>query len=50
MSFYIVRKKGNFFCYQVNKFNSMISEGFLTGLDNDGFFCPFEISVGNRVS
>ena len=51
MLFYIVRKKnGNVFCHQVNKFSSMIKEVFFTGLDNDGFFCPFTLSVGKRVS
>lgn len=50
MLFYIVRKNGNVFCHQVNKFSSMIKEVFFTGLDNDGFFCPFTLSVGKRVS
>lgn len=50
MLFYIVRKNGNFFCHQVNKFSSMIKEAFFTGLDNDGFFCRFTLSVGKRVS
>lgn len=43
MLFYIVRKNGNVFCHQVNKFSSMIKEVFFTGLDNDGFFLSLYI-------
>ena len=50
VQFYMDRKNENFFCHQVNKFSSIISELFFTVLDNDVFFCPFKISVDLQAS
>ena len=47
--FYIVRKNGNVFCHQVDKFSSMIREMLFTGLDNDGFFSPLHQSASEYL-